>query len=79
MMLRTKIREFAKASVLVCCLAAMTASAYETDQHNNRDQVVADSTVILNRKVNETIRDISEDWSAGQSRLFERNPGRRSL
>jgi hypothetical protein len=69
MMLRTKIREFAKASVLVCCLAAMTASAYETDQHHNRDQVVADSTDILNTKVNETIRDISEDWSAGHDEM----------
>jgi hypothetical protein len=44
-------------------VAAAPASAYETDQHHNRDQVVADATVVLNAKVNETIRAIAESWS----------------
>jgi hypothetical protein len=44
-------------------LASQSAWAYETDQHNNRDQVVRDSTVVLNGKVNETIREIAEGWS----------------
>ena len=69
MMLRTKIRGFAKTGLVVICLAAVPAFAYETDQHHNRDQVVADSTDILNRKVNETIRDIAEDWTTGHDEL----------
>ena len=49
--------------LVVLGLFASSASAYETDQHSNRDQEVADSTAVLNAKVNETIRDIARDWS----------------
>ncbi len=38
------------------------AAAYETDQFYNRSQPIADSTEALNRKVNETLRDIVANW-----------------
>ncbi len=44
-------------------IAATPAAAYETDQYTNRDQEVADSTEVLNGKVNETIAEIAADWS----------------
>lgn len=50
-------------ALLILGLITSSASAYETDQHSNRDQEVADSTAILNAKVNETIRDIVLAWS----------------
>jgi hypothetical protein len=57
------IRRYVIAGLVVLIVAAAPASAYETDQHHNRDQVVADATVVLNAKVNETIRAIAESWS----------------
>jgi len=50
-------------------LASTSAVAYETDQHTNRNQVVADSTAILNDKVNETIEQIAKDWSQDHDEL----------
>jgi len=38
------------------------AAAYETDQFYNRSQPIADSTEVLNRKVNETLAEIVADW-----------------
>ena len=38
------------------------AAAYETDQFYNRSQAIADSTEVLNRKVNETLEKIVTDW-----------------
>jgi hypothetical protein len=39
--------------------------AYETDQFYNRSQPIADSTEVLNRKVNETLIEIAADWRKG--------------
>ena len=39
-----------------------SAEAYETDQFYNRSQPIADSTEVLNRKVNETLEKIVADW-----------------
>ncbi len=38
------------------------AAAYETDQFYNRSQPIADSTEVLNRKVNETLAEIVAEW-----------------
>lgn len=54
------IRRGTLAVLVLLGLAASPTSAYETDQHSNRDQVVADSTAILNAKVNEVIREIAQ-------------------
>lgn len=45
---------------------ALPASAYETDQFYNRSQPIADSTEVLNRKVNETLEEIVAEWKKGQ-------------
>lgn len=37
-------------------------AAYETDQFYNRSQPIADSTAVLNRKVNDTLAEIVADW-----------------
>lgn len=50
-------------------LAGATAEAYETDQHTNRSQVVADSTDVLNARVNNTISDIAVEWSEGHDEM----------
>jgi hypothetical protein len=45
------------------------AVAYETDQFSNRDIAIADSTELLNQKVDETIKSIVADWDKGQDEL----------
>ncbi len=45
------------------------ATAYETDQFTNRNVSIADSTEILNRKVNETIEEIVEGWKKGHDEM----------
>jgi len=50
-------------------LAVLPAAAYETDQHTNRSQALADATPILNAKVNATITQIAEEWSKGNDEL----------
>jgi len=42
--------------------APSSGGAYETDQFTNRLEPIADSTDILNERVNQTIRDITEHW-----------------
>ncbi len=42
-----------------------SAWAYETDQFYNRSQPIADSTEVLNKKVDETIEAIAADWRRG--------------
>lgn len=49
------------------CALSVTASAYETDQFYNRSQPIADSTEVLNRKVNETLVEIVADWRKGHN------------
>lgn len=39
-----------------------SATAYETDQFYNRSQPIADSTEVLNRRVNETLTEIIVTW-----------------
>lgn len=50
--------------LLTCLLffAAPPVTAYETDQFSNRLQPVADSREILNIKVNQTIREVADNW-----------------
>lgn len=45
------------------------ACAYETDQFSNRSEPIADSTDVLNRKVNDTIEDIVADWHKGHDEI----------
>ena len=45
------------------------AFAYETDQFTNRDIQIADSTVLLNAKVNQTIENIVADWDRGHDEM----------
>jgi hypothetical protein len=45
------------------------AHSYETDQHTGRGADIADSTVILNAKVNETIVEIVATWDKGHDEL----------
>ena len=44
-------------------------TAYETDQFTNRDMPIADSTEILNSKMNETIEGIVDGWKKGHDDL----------
>jgi hypothetical protein len=45
------------------------AFAYETDQFTNRDKQIADSTVLLNAKVNQTLENIVADWDRGHDEM----------
>jgi hypothetical protein len=47
----------------------VAAVAYETDQFSNRDDDIADSTEILNEKVNESIEGIVNRWSKGHDEM----------
>ena len=55
------------ATVFVCL--AGTVLAYETDQFTNRDEDIADSTAVLNREVNRSIRDIAANWRKGHDEV----------
>lgn len=46
-----------------------TAVAYETDQHTGRGADIADSTAVLNAKVNETIAGIVANWDEGHDQM----------
>jgi hypothetical protein len=45
------------------------AFAYETDQFTNRDIQIADSTELLNAKVNQTLENIVADWDRGHDEM----------
>ena len=45
------------------------ATAYETDQFTNRNASIADSTEILNWKMNETIEEIVDGWKKGHDEM----------
>jgi hypothetical protein len=66
------LNEVSRKSFLQLTLAVLTANvpasafAYETDQFSNRGEPIADSTEVLNRKVNETIEEIVIEWHKGQ-------------
>jgi hypothetical protein len=52
---------------LLVTTAPLQAGAYETDQFSNRLEPIADSTELLNQRVDATIRDIAEDWKGPRS------------
>ena len=54
------------AATVLTVNAPASAFAYETDQLSNRGEPIADSTEVLNRKVNETIEEIVNEWHKGQ-------------
>jgi len=43
--------------------------AYETDQFSNRSDPLADSTDVLNRRVNETLAEIASEWRGGEDKM----------
>ncbi len=47
----------------------VAAIAYETDQFSNRNEPLADSTEVLNRKVNDTLEEIVAEWHEGQDKM----------
>ena len=49
--------------------ATQSAFAYETDQHSNRDEDIADSTEVLNREVNKSIARATAGWQKGHDEL----------
>lgn len=59
------------ASILGAALAGspIPAFAMETDQFSNRDESIADSTAILNSKVNQTIENIVASWDRGRDEM----------
>jgi hypothetical protein len=58
-------------AALAACLACLSgqANAYESDQFTKRPEPVADSTAVLNRRVNETIAQIVLEWRGGRDDL----------
>ena len=46
-----------------------SANAYETDQYTNRSDPIADSTEVLNDKVNDTIEEIVAEWRNGHDEI----------
>jgi len=55
--------------LVAAAIAPLAAVAYETDQHTGRGADIADSTAVLNAKVNDTIADIVADWDKGHDEL----------
>ncbi|MGI9270863.1 MAG: hypothetical protein ACR2QT_03745, partial [Woeseiaceae bacterium] len=45
------------------------AIAYETDQFTNRDVPIADSTEVLNARVNESLQRIVAGWKKGNDEM----------
>jgi len=43
--------------------------AYETDQLTNRGQAIGDSTDVMNRKMNQTLEKIVEEWDRGHDEM----------
>jgi len=58
------------------CLATVPGlgAAYETDQWSNRNEPLRDATEVLNKRVNDTIRDIADDWTGprNEARFVDR-------
>ncbi len=51
------------------CLLSGDIWGYETDQLTNREDTIADSTAVLNQRVNETIAGIAADWDRPRDEL----------
>lgn len=47
----------------------MAGLAYETDQLTNRGQAIGDSTDVMNRKMNQTLEKIVEEWDRGHDEM----------
>jgi len=60
---------FSAICLLGLALTVTPATAYETDQHTNRSQALADATFVLNEKVNATIVQIAGEWSEGHDEM----------
>ena len=56
-------------TTMMCGLWLAQAQAYETDQHTKRGTDLADSTQILNDKVNEAIGELVSDWDRGHDEM----------
>jgi hypothetical protein len=65
----TRINSIGTALVVTGTAIALSCSAraYETDQFYNRSQPIADSTEVLNKKVNETLQEIVVTWNKGNN------------
>jgi len=59
---RKPVQTLVAASLFIALLAPIACAAYETDQFSNRLSDITDSTALLDNKVNQTIRDIVENW-----------------
>ncbi|MDJ0907020.1 MAG: hypothetical protein QNI96_13455 [Woeseiaceae bacterium] len=66
-------------AAMMCGLWLAQAQAYETDQHTKRGTDLADSTSILNDKVNESIAEIVGDWDRGHDEMHVVNEFYRKL
>jgi len=60
------MRPLVSTSLLLILLAPAVCRAYETDQFSHRLDQIADSTPLLDEKVNQTIRDIVDEWHGPQ-------------
>jgi len=64
-----RLRLGAMAVVAVALVFPFPLYAYETDQHTSRGANLADSTQVLNQKVNDTIEEIVADWEKGHDEM----------
>ena len=58
----TGLRRITTALCAALLWAAPAAEAYETDQFSNRQNPIADSTAVLDKRVNQSIADAIADW-----------------
>lgn len=56
------LRTLVVAGLLLTLLAPPNCKAYETDQFSHRLDPIKDSTAVLDKKVNQTLRDIVKKW-----------------
>ena len=53
--------------IVTLFLAPQLCGAYETDQFSNRLEPIKDSTEPLDRRVNQSIEDLVENWKGPRS------------
>ncbi len=61
-LLRINLLSWAIVVIGAALAFSVPVAAYETDQFHNRSQPIADSTEVLNQKVNETLEEIVAEW-----------------
>lgn len=54
-------------AAVLLALVPLHGAGYETDQHSNRLEPIADSTAVLNARVNASIAGIAADWRGGRN------------